>query len=323
MSVRVLFFGTPAFAVPSLRRVAGAGHVVAGVVTQPDRPRGRGRHVAAPPVKTEAIARGLTVLQPTRFDAGALAEMSHCGADLAVVAAYGRILPQAVLDVCPLGAINVHASLLPRWRGAAPVQRAILAGDAVTGVTIMRVVRALDAGPMLARVDTPIAPDETSEALEARLSTMGADLLVHVIESLTHGALPEVAQDEALVTYARRIERSDSRIDWARPALAIHNQIRGLQPWPLAGAMLGDRRVMFLRAEVAEPDLLADGDAAAEPGTILEVEHDALRVAARPGRVRILELQEAGRAALSVRAYLNGRRVSAGDRFTPLPVATS
>ena len=253
MALRVVFFGTPAFAVPSLARLIASGHEVVAVVTQPDRPRGRGRPVVPEAVKRAALEARLPVLQPERLrDPEWLATLASVRPDLGVVAAYGRILPQALLDLPRLGMINVHASLLPRWRGAAPVHRAILAGDERTGVTIMRVVLALDAGPMLARVETPIAPDETSAELESRLSGMGAGLLMETIDRLASGPVAEIAQDETAVTYASRLERRDSAIDWRRPARAVHDQIRGLHPWPLAGAILNGRRVSLLRSEVVD-----------------------------------------------------------------------
>jgi methionyl-tRNA formyltransferase len=314
MALRIVFFGTPAFAVPSLERLLASTHTVVGVVTQPDRPRGRGHRVVAGAVKAAALRRGLPVLQPERVrDPAWLETVAALQADLGVVAAYGRILPAALLDLPRLGFINVHASLLPRWRGAAPVHRAILAGDTVTGVTIMRVVPALDAGPMLAGRDTPIGPDETSEALEARLSIMGAEVLGDVTDELDAGSVAAQDQDEREVTYAPRLERRESRIDWARPARAVHNQIRGLQPWPLAGAMLNGRRVSLLKSEPVEIE--------GEPGTVVAVMRTSFDVAASPGGVRILALQEAGRAPMSTSAYLNGRPVRMHDRLEPLPDA--
>jgi methionyl-tRNA formyltransferase len=319
MAVRILFMGTPAFAVPSLLRLLASGHEVVGVVTQPDRPRGRGRHVVPEAVKTAAIERGLNVLQPTRLaDEATLATLRDLEPDLAIVAAYGRLLPQALLDLPRLGVINVHASLLPRWRGAAPVHRAIVAGDAETGVTIMRVVLALDAGPMLARVATPIGSNETSAELESRLATLGAGMLPAVVSQLSAGTVLEEAQDQKAVTYAKKLERADSRIDWTRPAVAVHNQIRGLQPWPLAAAVLNGRRLALLRSTVVDDRILSGS-----PGSVIQVEKDALVVAAEPGAIRLLELREADRSAMSVAAYLNGRRVAVGDRFEAEPAPTS
>lgn len=315
MSLRILFFGTPAFAVPSLEALLNSPHDVVGVVTQPDKRRGRGQHVVPGPVKELATANGLPILQPERLKDDATQDaLRALEPDLAVVAAYGKILPQTLLDLPRLGMINVHASLLPRWRGAAPVHRAILAGDAITGVTIMRVVFALDAGPMLASVATPIGVEETSRELEMRLAQLGATAVVETVARLAAGPVAERSQDEQLVTYASRLERGESQIDWQRSADDIHNQIRGLQPWPLAGATVKDRRVMFLRSTA-----LADAHVSAAPGTIVSAGRDGLDIATGAGTLRILELQEAGRPVMTAAAYQNGRQLSAGDRLSPLP----
>jgi methionyl-tRNA formyltransferase len=315
MALRLLFFGTPDFAVPTLERLVGSPHEIVGVVTQPDRPRGRGQHVQPEAVKVAAIERGLAVIQPDRLnDSRWPRQIESLAPDLGVVAAYGRLLPQWLLDVPRLGMINVHASLLPRWRGAAPVHRAVVAGDRVTGVTIMRVVLALDAGPMLARAETEIGPDETSRELDARLATLGANLAGATIDQMAAGRIAETPQDETQMSYAARLTRRDSLIDWTRAAEAIHNQIRGLQPWPLSGAMLRGRRVMFLRSAVVDRPV----DTVA-PGTVAAVASDSFSVATGKGGVRILELQEAGRPAMSVAAFLNGRRISVGEVLLPLP----
>jgi methionyl-tRNA formyltransferase len=313
--LRVLFFGTPAFAVPSLEALVDAGHQLVGVVTQPDRPRGRGHKVVPEAVKIAALARGLEVLQPTRLKASELlADLRALSADLGVVAAYGRILPAELLAIPRLGLLNVHASLLPRWRGAAPVHRAIMAGDAVSGVTIMRVVQALDAGPMLDRAPVAIDPNETSAELESRLAVLGAVRLRETIDKLP---VEEEPQDEALVTYAPRLERRESAISFAVPAIDLHNQIRGLHPWPLASALLGERRLVLRRSQLGST--AASGD---PPGTIVAVERDALVVAALPGTIRITEVQLEGRPASTVAAFLNGHRVVAGEQLRQLPIPT-
>jgi methionyl-tRNA formyltransferase len=313
--VRVVFFGTPAFAVPSLQALASAGHAIAGVVTQPDRPRGRGQRVQPSPVKAAATNLGLRIWQPAKLsDPAFVQELRSAAPDLGVVAAYGRILSVDLLALPRLGMINVHASLLPRWRGAAPVHRAILAGDEVTGVTIMRVVKALDAGPVLAAQTTPIDPDETSIDVEARLAAMGAGLLVRTIEALRRGPVGEVPQDESRVTYAARLERMDGRIDFSRSARAVHNAIRGLQPWPLAAARLGEQRLLLLASQA-----IPDEATTAVPGTIVRVDPDALIVACGSGVVRLLRLQREGRPPVTVRDFVNGQHVQAGDRFLPLP----
>jgi methionyl-tRNA formyltransferase len=315
MALRVLFFGTPAFATPTLTRLFESAHQVVGVVTQPDRRRGRGQHVTPGAIKALASGRALPILQPERLgDESFLGLVRELAPDVGVVAAYGRLLPQVLLDLPARGMLNVHASLLPRWRGAAPVHRAILAGDPVTGVTIMRVVLALDAGPMVDRVATAIDPQETSEALEMRLAHLGADLLAATLDRLASGALAAEPQDERLVTYARRLERADGHVDWARPALAVHNQIRGLHPWPLAAARLQGRRVMFHRSEVGASDAHAAG-AAAPPGTIVRAGPDALDVATQPGVVRIREVQLEGKRPVNVAALLNGWTILTGERF--------
>jgi methionyl-tRNA formyltransferase len=314
MALRVLFFGTPAFAVPTLTGLLGSPHTVVGVVTQPDRPRGRGRAVVPAAVKALALDRGIAVWQPERLKDRALGEpLAALAPDLAVVAAYGRLLPQSIIDLPRLGTINVHASLLPRWRGAAPIQRAILAGDTSTGVTIMRVVLALDAGPMLARVATDIAPDETGSDLAARLAALGSGLLVETVARLAAGPVPETPQDERLVTFAPRLERRERRLDWAQPAPTVHNHIRGLQPWPLAASRLDGRRVIFHRSSVDH-----ERPVDARPGTIVSTDAGSFSVAARPGAVRVWRVQEEGRAITDARAYLNGRRRGVGDRFEPL-----
>ena len=315
--LRIGFFGTPAFAVPSLAALAASGHDIAGVVTQPDRPRGRGQHVTAEAVKQKALELGLPVLQPERLgDAAFLGALEALQLDLAVVVAYGRILTPRVLATPKGGFINVHASLLPRWRGAAPVHRAILAGDTRTGVTIMRVVQALDAGNILMAEETDIGANETSVELGTRLSQSGAALLVRTVDALAKGPATERVQEEALVTYASRLERRESRLDWAQPAAVVHNHIRGLQPWPMAAALLGGSRIAFVRSEVASTQ-----PASAPPDTIVAVQPNALEVATNPGIVRVPWLQPEGRRAMPVRAFLGGRAVTTGDRFASLPIA--
>ena len=309
--MRIVFFGTPSFAVPSLRALARSSHTVVAVVTQPDRPRGRGHKVVPTEVKAAATELGLTVWQPSRLRTAEFEDqIRDLGADLGVVAAFGRILSASLLAIPGLGMINVHASLLPRWRGAAPVHRAIIAGDSQTGITIMQVVEALDAGPMLARLPLQIEPNETSGALEQRLAELGAGLLVETVNALERGPVTSTPQDEQAVTYASRLERRESSLNWNQPADALHNLIRGLQPWPVASAVLGGRRVMLRKSHAAP------GEAhSAIPGTILRIDSDALVVAARPGAIRLLELQPEGGSPLPVRAFLNGRDVTVGDRF--------
>jgi methionyl-tRNA formyltransferase len=319
MPLRLVFFGTPAFAVPSLTALAASSHQVVAVVTQPDRPRGRGHKVSASLVKEEAARLAIPVLQPARAKDDAFKEELRAFApDLGVVAAYGQILPVDLINVPRLGMINVHASLLPRWRGAAPIHRAVLAGDTFTGITIMRVIKALDAGPMLAVAETPIDPHETSGELEGRLAAIGADLIVRTVDAMAAAPGTETPQDESQVTYAARLQRNDARVDFARPAQDVHNLIRGLNPWPLVSAELGGRRLLLLKTEPIASGTDAD-TRSVPPGTVLRVEPDALVVATLPGAIRLLRVQLEGRPATSVRDYLNGHAVHAGDRLSPWP----
>ena len=316
MPLRIVFFGTPEFAVPTLAALIASSHAVTAVVTQPDRPRGRGQLLQPSPVKALALEHGLAVFQPpTLKDDEAVEALRDLSVDLGVVAAYGRILPQRLLDVPRLGMINVHASLLPRWRGAAPVHRAVMAGDRTTGVTIMRVVLALDAGPMLAVRETDIGPTETSGDVEARLAKIGGELLVEVVDRLAAGPARETPQNDALATYAAKLDKRERSVDWSRPAQEIHDRIRGLQPWPVAASMLHDQRLL-LRASTVE----SSEPAHPRPGEIVGVAADGLVVGTGAGLLRLLEVQAEGRPPASVRDFLNGHRVAVGDRFGPLPV---
>jgi methionyl-tRNA formyltransferase len=314
MALRVVFFGTPAFAVPTLEHLLGSAHQVAGVVTQPDRPRGRGQHVTPGPVKAVAAQAGVPVLQPARLTRDAFeAPLAELGADLGVVAAYGKILPDWLLALPRLGLINVHASLLPRYRGASPVHRAVMAGDRSTGVTIMRVVKELDAGPMLAQGEVPIGPDDRAADLEQLLASRGAGLLVETVDRLAAGPLPEVAQDPALVSYAPKLTKEDGAIHWKRPSDDIHNQIRGLTPWPHAYTFLGNTRHILHRSHVVAlpPELAA-------PGTIVAASpHEGLLVACGDQTViEIVELQLEGRRVLTAREALASPALKVGARFS-------
>jgi methionyl-tRNA formyltransferase len=312
--LRVMFFGTPHFAVPTLDALLASEHPVVGVVTQPDRPRGRGHKETDAPVKARSREAGLPVLQPSSLkDPDAVQALSALHADIGVVAAYGKILTDAVLAIAPRGMINVHASLLPKYRGAAPVHRSVMAGEAVTGVTIMRVVKALDAGAMLATVERRIGPDDTSDAVERDLATLGAQLLVATLDRLARGPVEEVPQDDSQAAYAHRLTRDDGVVDWSRPARALHNQIRGLHPWPHAFSHVDGQRLILLRSTwSADPT-----DAA--PGTILVAHGDELRVATGDGSLFVTELQAEGRRPSRTREFLAGRRLEPGLRFQPQP----
>jgi methionyl-tRNA formyltransferase len=310
-ALRVVFFGTPAFAVPTLDALLASHHPVVGVVTQPDRRRGRGQKTTDAPVKSRALAAGIAILQPDKLKAPEfLSALAALGADLGVVAAYGRILPDAVLAAPRLGLINVHASLLPGYRGAAPVHRAVMAGEQETGVTIMRVVQALDAGPMLAAARRPIGADDTSVEVERDLARIGAALLVDIVDRLAAGTARETAQDDALATYAHRLTKEDGLIDWSRAARDLHNQVRGLHPWPHAQTFLNGQRLIVLRSR------LSSEACTAPPGTILTARGDVLAVAAGSGVLDIIELQAEGRRPMDTREFLAGHHLAPGDRFT-------
>jgi len=311
-SLRIVFFGTPDFAVPTLQALHDSRHPVVGVVTQPDRARGRGHHAQWGPVKQLAEQYGLTVLQPERLrDETFLDAFRGLGADLGVVAAYGRILTDAVLATPRLGLINVHASLLPKYRGAAPIHRAVMAGETVTGVTIMRVVKALDAGPTISSVTRAIGEHETSAELERDIARIGARALVAAVEAIAEGRATETPQYEADATYAHKIEKVDGIIDWSHPARELHNQIRGLHPWPHAYSELQGERTILLRSEV-ERELPG---ARALPGTVLDAHSDQFRVQTGEGVLRLLMLQREGRRPLTAREFLAGRRIQPGARF--------
>jgi methionyl-tRNA formyltransferase len=312
--LRVIFFGTPEFAVPTLDALLRSRHQLVGVVTQPDRPRGRGQNTSPAPVKARAVDVAVPILQPERLkDDAFLADLAALRGDLGVVAAYGRILTDAVLATPRLGMVNVHASLLPKYRGAAPVHRAIMNGERETGVTIMRVVKALDAGPMLATSRRSIDPDETSEEVERALARDGAALLAAAVDDLAAGRAREMPQDDAAATYAHRLTKADSAIDWSWPADRIHNVVRGLHPWPHASTFLHGRRLILRRSSASSDP------ADAAPGTVLVARADDLIVAAGGGRVHLVEIQAEGKRPMTAREFLAGHRIAPGDRLTATP----
>ncbi|PTR08799.1 MULTISPECIES: methionyl-tRNA formyltransferase [unclassified Novosphingobium] len=297
--MRVVFMGTPEFAVPTLDALVAAGHDVVAVYSQPPRPAGRGKKLQPSPVHLAAERHGLPVLTPVSLKgADEQAAFAAHGADVAVVAAYGLILPAAILAAPVKGCLNVHGSLLPRWRGAAPVQRAILAGDVHTGITIMQMERGLDTGPMLATVATPVA-GKTAGELTAELATLGADLMVRVLADLA-SFTPEV-QPEAGVTYAAKIDKAESRLDFAQPAEQVERQVRAFAPTPGAFFELEGERYRVLAAQV----LAGEG----APGTVLD---EALTIACGQGAIRPLTVQRAGRPAMDTAALLRGRAIPAG-----------
>jgi len=312
--LRVAFAGTPEFALPALEALLER-HRVVGVLTQPDRPRGRGRRIEPGPVKRAALERGLPLAQPeTLATEEARAPLEAWRPEALVVVAYGLILPREVLALPPLGCLNIHASLLPRWRGAAPIERAILAGDGEAGVTIMQMDSGLDTGPMLLRRRLAISSSHTAGTLREELSRLGAPALLEALEGLTHGTLKPTPQPAEGVTYAAKIAKSEARIDWRRDALDIERRIRAFNPWPVAETTLDGEplRILQGRAERPGEDLqLASNERknqpkSFEPGTIVAVLDDFVLVQCGQGRLRVLEVQRPGRRRVSARDYAHG-----------------
>jgi len=308
--MRVLFWGTPEFAAPTFRALLGEGYDVVGVVTQPDRPRGRHRSVpVAPPVKHIALEEDITVLQPERPRGAAfLASLRALEPDVSVVVAYGHILPGDVIHLPPLGTLNVHASLLPRWRGAAPIQAAILNGDAESGVSIMRMVERLDAGPVLLQAPTPILEDETFGELHLRLSELGALAIIEALALVSLGGAAEQAQDESRASYAPKIQRDTTRVDWDADARRVARVIRAFDPRPGAHTTLRDAEIKLFGAR---PVTDAEGD----PGVVLDIDESGMLVACGQGAVRIGYAQPEGRRRLAALDWKQGRGIALGDRF--------
>lgn len=314
--MKIVFFGTPAFAVPTLERLRESPHQVVAVVTQPDRPRGRGQHITGSSVKQLAASYGIPTLQPLRMkDPQFVTALTALAPDLAVVAAYGKILPDQLLALPRLGMLNVHASLLPLYRGAAPIHRAVIAGETETGITIIHLVREMDAGPMLRKATVPIGPDTTSEMLEHELADLGAETLMHTIDDLEAGRATEEEQDHDQATFAPRLTKEDGEIDWSHPAAQIHNQVRGLHPWPHASSYLDGRRYVIRRTTVtAAPSEPAIPQM---PGQIIAAAGDTFTVAAGlDTAIAILEIQPEGRRPLSPRAFLTGHPIEVGSVFS-------
>ncbi len=305
MAARILFAGTPEFSVPCLNALVEAGHQVLAVYTQPDRPAGRGRQVAPSSVKQAAQALGLPVAQPeTLRDPDAQAALAAWGADLMVVVAYGLLLPPPVLAAPRLGCVNVHASLLPRWRGAAPIQRSILAGDTQTGVTIMGMEKGLDTGPMYLVRATPMAERETGGSLHDRLCILGAQALLEALPGILAGTLIPVPQDDGLAVYARKFTKDEALIDWSAPAEAIDRQVRAFDPWPVAETRLAGQT---LRVWAAEP---IPGAATAAPGAVVATSKAGIDVATGAGSLRITRLQLPGKRPMAAAELLNARNLA-------------
>jgi methionyl-tRNA formyltransferase len=308
MSLRIVFMGTPDFAVPTLVEIVGRGHEVVAVYTRAPKPGGRrGLDLTPSPIEREARRFALPVFTPATLRATEAADSARAhGAEVAVVVAYGLILPKPILEACPLGAFNLHASLLPRWRGAAPINRAIMAGDVETGVMVMKMEEGLDAGPIAMAERVPIPFDATAGDLHDRLARLGADLMVRALGALERGTLTLTPQPQAGVTYASKIAKEETRVAWERPWQEVHNHIRGLSPVPGAWFEIAGEgvRVKALRT--------TKGEGVGVPGTVLD---DELTVACGEGAVRILELQRAGRQAMKAHEFLRGTSIAAGTRF--------
>lgn len=311
--LRIVFAGTPDFAAAHLAALLDSRHTVVAVYSQPDRPAGRGKKLAASPVKQLAVGRGIPVLQPANFrDEADRAALAALQPDLMVVVAYGLLLPQAVLDIPRLGCINVHASLLPRWRGAAPIQRAIEAGDAETGVCIMQMEAGLDTGPVLSRLGCPILPDDTGGSLHDRLAALGPQALLATLEQLAAGPVLAQPQDEALATYAHKLGKEAAKLDFTRPAVALWQQVRAFNPFPVSWCLLpdGERLRVWLASCDAQPHH-------ATPGTVLAYDARGLRIACGEGSLLMTELQLPNRNRMALRDIVNGHLLAlhAGDQL--------
>jgi methionyl-tRNA formyltransferase len=297
----VVFAGTPAFSVPAFEAISASAHRLAAVYTQPDRRSGRGLKLEGSPIKQAALARRLPVEQPASLkDPDAVARLAAYAPDVMVVVAYGLLLPQAALDVPRLGCINIHASLLPRWRGAAPIQRALLAGDTVTGVTIMRMEAGLDTGPMLSREAIPIHARDTGGSLHDRLAALGAGMIVAALDSIETGTAVFERQDDAVATYARKLSKAEALLDWTQPAEQLERQVRAFDPWPIAETRLDGQQLRIWGARVVERA------STAPPGTVLEAGATGIVVMTGREALVIERLQLAGRRAVDAAEFLRG-----------------
>ena len=300
-SLRIVFAGTPEFAAEHLKALLGRSHQIVAVYSQPDRPAGRGQKLTPSPVKQLALQHNIPVYQPQSLrDPAAQTELATLKPDLMVVVAYGLILPQVVLDIPRLGCINSHASLLPRWRGAAPIQRAVEAGDAESGVTVMQMEAGLDTGPMLLKVSTAISADDTGGSLHDRLTTLGPQAVLDAIAGLANGTLKGEVQDDSLATYAHKLNKDEARLDWSRPALELERLVRAFHPWPICHSTLG--------GEALKVHAAALGEGSGAPGTVLAADKSGLTVACGEGALRLTRLQLPGGKALNFSDLYNSRR---------------
>lgn len=309
--MRIVFMGTPDFAVPCLEALVNHGYEVAAVVTQPDRPKGRNRELSSSPVKVAAIRLGIPVLQPEKIRAEeALVQLESLGPDLLITAAYGQILPKRLLELPKMGCINVHASLLPRWRGGAPIHRSIIEGDDASGVTVMRMVQALDAGAMLSQVVVPIEEHDTVGSLHDKLAAAGSELLIETLPFILDGSIADIPQDEQDVTYAPNLTREDEKIDWSKGAKTIFNQVRGLNPWPVAYTTFHGQVFKIWLTQV-----LQETGREQVPGTVIRRDNEQLWVQTGEGIIRITEIQPAGKKRMAISEFLRGSNIQIGDQF--------
>lgn len=310
MKHRIVFMGTPDFAVPILQMIAAEKYHLVGVITQPDRPKGRKRILSPPPVKEAAIRLGIPVFQPEHIrEEEAVQQFVDLDPDLVVTAAYGQILPESILQKPKFGCINVHASLLPKYRGGAPIHWALINGEKETGITIMYMAKEMDAGDILAQRSIPIAKDDHVGSLHDRLSLLGAEMIKDILPAIFKGEVKAVPQDHQQATYAYNIRPEDEWIDWNRTADEIYNHVRGLYPWPVASTSWNRKRVKIWWAETS------DGTSTAPPGTILKMEPEGIWVATKKGTIRIKELQLAGRKRMPVHEFLSGAQMKVGERL--------
>jgi methionyl-tRNA formyltransferase len=315
--MRIVFMGTPDFAVPTLAALLRSTHTVVGVVTQPDRPKGRGQELSTSPIKQLALQHQLPILQPLKMkDPAFLEALAAWKPDLIVVAAFGRILPNIILDIPPRGCINVHASLLPKYRGAGPIQWSIIRGEQETGITTMRMDEGMDTGAILLQEKVPITPDDTAGILSSKLAEVGGRLLIDTLAQLEKDALVPRPQDHARATMAPLLKKEDGLLDWSMPAPELANRVRGLSPWPGVHTYLGEDRWVIWKA--AALDRTA---ATAPPGTIMEVTKEGVLVATGSGLLRIMEFQPASSRRMSVAQYVAGHALAPGFRLGPPPTA--
>jgi len=314
-SLRIIFAGTPDFAATALSALLNSKHEIVAVYTQPDRPAGRGRKLHASPVKEVAIKHNLPVLQPENLKSGDAEEtLNAFNADVMIVAAYGLILPKRVLDIPRLGCLNIHASLLPRWRGAAPIQRAIAAGDKVSGITIMQMNAGLDTGDILQIDACPITAEDTGGALHDRLAEIGASSIIKTLDAIISNQVKPLKQDDSLATYAHKLTKEEAQIIWQHSAMEIERLIRAFNPWPVAYTKLNDKPLRIWQAQVLSSESTANND---QIGTVISSEKKGIDIQCGKGVLRILKLQPAGSKAMDVTSFMNGhaKQLSVGTRF--------